>query len=382
MVTNNSSPAGFWSYTHRDDEIEEGRIKRLAKKIANEFEVMTAEELNVFLDKLDIKWGEEWRNRIDSALTGSTFFMPIITPRFFKSEECRREVLTFSGHATSLGLEELLLPILYIDVPKIRDGDATDEVMALVAKRQYEDWTQLRLEDEDSPRYRQAVHRLAGRLVEILERAAEIDPPPVIRTEHSEHDEEPGMLELMAEAEAALPRWGEVMTQFAGTVGEIGEETKSAAEEMERSDARGGGFAGRLRLTHELVAKLEAPVGEMSRLAVEYSTELVKIDPGVLGIIRQVETEGVSGGTEHVTEFFGAVRQITERGRENMASIQEFSDSLQTASGLSKSMRPLVGKMRAALRQVMDGQSVLDEWERRIEEVIGEGGAPLGPPLQ
>ncbi|MCX5604180.1 toll/interleukin-1 receptor domain-containing protein, partial [Streptomyces phaeochromogenes] len=77
MQTNNTGPAGFWSYTHRDDEIDEGRIKRLAKKIANEFEGITAEELHVFLDKNDIKWGDEWRNRIDTALTGSTFFMPI-----------------------------------------------------------------------------------------------------------------------------------------------------------------------------------------------------------------------------------------------------------------------------------------------------------------
>ncbi|MEV5899731.1 toll/interleukin-1 receptor domain-containing protein [Streptomyces sp. NPDC052127] len=369
MTTNNDA-AGFWSYTHRDDEIEDGRIRRLAVKIANEFEAITAEELHVFLDKTDIKWGDEWRNRIDSALTGSTFFMPIITPRFFRSEECRREVLTFSGHATSLGLEELLLPILYIDVPGIKKEDTADDVMALISRRQYEDWTQLRLEDENSPKYRQAVHRLAVRLVEILERTAEIEPPPVTLAEDPESEEEPGMLEMMADAESALPRWSETMTEFAKTVGVIGEAVKETVAEMARSDARGAGFAGRLRATHQLAEQIKSPVEKLSELGEQYSTELVKIDPGVLGIIRQVESEGPeSSETEQAKEFFKVIREFAQSGRRNMQAYQDFSDTLQGLAGLSKSMRPLMGKMRGAAQQVLDGQAVIDEWERRIDEV-------------
>ncbi|MEW2572226.1 toll/interleukin-1 receptor domain-containing protein [Streptomyces sp. NPDC047070] len=370
MQTNNTGPAGFWSYTHRDDEIDEGRIKRLAKKIANEFEGITAEELHVFLDKNDIKWGDEWRNRIDTALTGSTFFMPIVTPRFFKSEECRREILTFAGHAKSLGLEELLLPILYFDVPKLREPNPSDEVMALVAQRQYENWTDLRLMDEESPEYRQAVHRLAKRLVEILERAAEVDSPPINSPEGTEADEEPGMLELMADTESALPRWAEVMQEFIETITEIGESVRSANEEMERSDARGSGFAGRLRITQDLAKKITTPVDRMGDLGNQYSTELVKIDPGVLRAIRLVELEGISPGQEEKTkEFFDTIKNTAYQMRLMVGGAREFADSLEGASGLSKSMRPLIRKMRGALQQIVDGQAVLDEWERRIEEV-------------
>ncbi|WP_327331659.1 toll/interleukin-1 receptor domain-containing protein [Streptomyces anulatus] len=371
MTTNNGA-AGFWSYTHRDDEIEDGRIRRLAAKISNEFEAITAEELHVFLDKADIKWGDEWRNRIDSALTGSTLFIPIITPRFFKSDECRREVLTFSGHAASLGLDELLLPILYINVPGIEKGDESDDVMALISKRQYEDWTQLRLEDENSPKYRQAVHRLAVRLVEILERTAEIEPPPVPLTEDADSDseEEPGMLEMMVEAEAALPRWGATMSEFAETVSIIGNAVKESAAEMGRSDARGAGFAGRLRATHQLAELIKPSVERLSGLGEQYSAELVKIDPGILRIIRQVESEGSEAGeTEQAQEFFKTVRELAQNGRKNMESYQEFSNTLQGLAGMSKSMRPLMGKMRGAAQQIMDGQAVIEEWERRIDEV-------------
>lgn len=137
---------GFWSYTHRDDELNKGRIRELAKLISDEYEVITAEDLRIFVDKNDLEWGAEWRSRIEAALAGTTFCIPIVTPAFFKSPECRREVLTFSGHARSLGLEELLLPILYVKVPGLSE-DSPDEVMSLIANRQYVDWTKLRTED-------------------------------------------------------------------------------------------------------------------------------------------------------------------------------------------------------------------------------------------
>ncbi|MEU5981021.1 toll/interleukin-1 receptor domain-containing protein [Streptomyces sp. NPDC047434] len=373
MSAIDSPAAGFWSYTHRDNDIEGGRIQRLALKIANEFEVITAEELGVFLDKNDVKWGHEWRERIDNALTSATFFMPVITPRFFKSEECRREVLMFSGHAASLGLEELLLPILYIDVPSIRSGESSDEVVSLISKRQYEDWTKLRLEDEDGPVYRKAVHRLAVRLVEILDRASKVALPQVAETDAVDSDEEPGTLELMAEAEAALPRWGTVMAAFASTIKEIGEMTRSAASEMERSDARGGGFAGRLRLTRQLAEAMRGPVDHLGELGLQYSAELITIDPAILGIIRQVESEG-STESDSVRDFFVTIRDFAKQGRVNSVSFREFMESVDSISGLSKAMRPLTRKMQGAVQKILDGQSILDEWDRRIDEVQGMEG--------
>ncbi|MEU7083781.1 toll/interleukin-1 receptor domain-containing protein [Streptomyces achromogenes] len=368
----NGDSAGFWSYTHRDDEIEDGRIQRLARKIANEFEGITAEELDVFIDKKNIKWGEEWRKRIDNALTGSVFFMPIITPRFLKSEECRREILHFAGHAKSLGLEELLLPILYFNVAELKEPDGTDEVVALVAQRQYEDWTKLRLEDEDSPAYRKAVNRLAVRLVEILERTADVEPPPVTLTEDADPDDEPGMLELMANAETALPSWANVMEKFGETAREIGERVILANDEMTEADARGAGFAGRLHIAQTLAEELKDPVNKMGELGRQYSADLLAVDPGVLGIIRLVEAEGITAeNADQVQEFFDTVKTTAGQIRDMVRSAREFSESLDGISSLSKSMRAIVRKMRASLQAVVDGQAVLDEWERRIDEVSG-----------
>jgi hypothetical protein len=75
--------------------------------------------------------------------------MPILSPRYFRREECRRELFAFASQAASLGVDELICPILYVPV----DGlavDSPDEALSLVARAQYESWVDLRLCDERS----------------------------------------------------------------------------------------------------------------------------------------------------------------------------------------------------------------------------------------
>jgi hypothetical protein len=82
---------GFWSYVHADDQAEDSRISRLARDVAAQFEMLTGEPLELFLDRDAIKWGEDWKHKIDSGLASVAFFIPVLTPRYFMSPECRSE---------------------------------------------------------------------------------------------------------------------------------------------------------------------------------------------------------------------------------------------------------------------------------------------------
>ncbi|MFJ6987973.1 MULTISPECIES: toll/interleukin-1 receptor domain-containing protein [unclassified Streptomyces] len=359
---------GFWSYTRRDNEINKGRICELAQLIADEYEATTAEKLRIFVDKDNLEWGAEWRARIEAALAGTTFCIPIVTPAFFKSTECRREVLTFSGHAKSLGLEELLLPILYVKVPEF-SSSSPDEVMSLIASRQYVDWTKLRHEDENSPVHRKAVADLAERLVGILERSLRVASENERVIESQESEDDPALLETMAEMETAFPRWTSVVLEFASVMGVIANEANEAAEEIERSDERGSGFAGRLRVSHQLAERITEPVNRFYELGNLYSAELVNVDPGILTLIREAPRQALTNeDSEALAEFFSSVKEAVAAYRSNIPSLKNFSDSVGALKGLSKSMRPLAVKMEYAVQQVMDGQAILDEWERLIEE--------------
>ncbi|MGV9312748.1 toll/interleukin-1 receptor domain-containing protein [Streptomyces sp. NPDC003691] len=367
-----AQPAGFWSYTRRDDELDSGRIVRLSERIASEFEIITGEPLEIFLDKKSIEWGDAWRVRLDSALTGTTFLIPVITPNFLKSQECRREVIKFSGHAASLGLDELLLPIHYVNVPQLAHGSddlPSDEVVELIARRQWVDWRELRLEDETSPVYRQAVHKLALKISEVLESAPPAMPVAIARQSLTADDEPLGFLELMAEAETALPVWVGIGQKFPEVLSSISLETSWAAEEMAKSDARSGGFAGRMRVTEQLSKRLAEPAAQVEALGGQYWAALASIDPGIQGFIRRAGEEDLSPeDRQTVREFFMHIQELAATSSNTTMQLQGFSDSMEGVTHLSSHLKPQLRIIQAGVQKMIDCQAVIDEWSRLIGE--------------
>jgi hypothetical protein len=123
--------------------------------------------------------------------------------------------------------------------------------VSAVARRQYVDWRELRLEDPASPDHRKGVHRLALRLVEISEtvgarpvtipeegreaRLAEASAAISGRAgvpddERQVVSEEPGLLDVLAEAETALPRWNETIGELGEALTTIGQDTEAATK--------------------------------------------------------------------------------------------------------------------------------------------------------
>lgn len=388
---------GFWSYAHADDSAEGGRITQLARNLQEEYSLVTAQEIQLFLDRDDLTWGDNWRKHIDEALAGITFFIPILTPRYFQSEECRRELLTFTQRARRAGLSELLLPILYTDVQGL-DSASDDEALAAVAEHQWEDWRTLRLEDSLSPSYRQGVNRLAARLVRISEEVATkpvgddfagadsstrllAEASRAIATATGEEPEnradpggpdaeEPGVLDVLADAEAALPRWNDTMEAIASVIEEIGRLTNAATTRMEESDARGKGFAGRVVATRDLAKALDAPADQLLALGSSYGSDLLAVDAGFLALIDLI-AKGVENDEEkeQAREFAKTIRDLAATSATTVSEMREFSDTLEANAGFSRDLRPALRKMQSAIRRITDGQSVIDEWARRINAI-------------
>ncbi len=152
---------GFWSYVHVDDEADGGRICQLTRDVKKQYEMLTGEEIELFVDRDNIRWGEAWRNEIDSRLSSVAFFIPIITPRFFQSPECRCELQTFAHKAENLGIKDLVLPLLYVNFPEFREEETGDELIQLIKSFQWKDWAELRFSELESKGYRKGVAQLA-----------------------------------------------------------------------------------------------------------------------------------------------------------------------------------------------------------------------------
>ena len=170
-----------------------------------EYNLLSGEPLNLFVDRNDIAWGEEWRARINSSLAEATFFIPIITPRYFTRPECRRELLEFAAKAEILGAKELLFPILYVETSGL-SGENPDEAIALVARAQYVDWRKNRLLESRSGEYRTAVNSLAHRLLAIARHVAEVQLKRDLSSD-PEGDVTDGVADIVTRIEALLPDW-------------------------------------------------------------------------------------------------------------------------------------------------------------------------------
>jgi hypothetical protein len=364
--------AGFWSYVRADDEADGKRISRLAELIRAEFTMITGREIEVFVDR-DLRWGDEWKRKIDQALEGTAFFLAVITPRFFASEECRRELLQFSMNARSLGLSELLLSLLYVPVEGLTP-DNEDEAKALVARMQYFDWTKLRFEEENSAAYREGINKLAARLAEIADALPNNSGLDRLSAEalRVDEDDAPGMAEILAEAEEASEHLAEHLEALTEEMEEISRQSAGATEGMQRSDAAGRGFRGRLVVLTGLAHALADPAERYFARSEQYAADLASVDAGVLTLIRLAEEGSMNDDPAQASSLFGSILGLAEAGRANLESMDDLLATFKENAGLSRVLRPPLNRFSDGIRRIKDGQAVMDEWARQIEQLPPE----------
>lgn len=360
-------PAGFVSYVHKDNQDSKDRILRLVGEISAEFSLLTGEDLRVFVDREGIEWGDNWRDKIDNALQDTTFLIPFITPRFFKSQECRNELLKFSALARSLNAEDLILPILFVNVEGL-DQDSEDEAMALVARTQYVDWRVLRLADENSAEYRKAVNDCATRLAEVSAAYAErqtVLPEEVVDEEHWD-ESEPGLIDLVASVEDIMPQWNESISNLPEPTARIGDLVREAAEKVREGDAQGKTIGYRILVARDLAEDLKEPTDRLQEIGEHYVSALMQIDPGVRAVIALADEQVDPDQKAAACNMFRSLLGMVAVSRDTYVSVQALIDSIQAPARQFKDLRRPLKAMRAGLHSVLDAQAIYDEWEHLI----------------
>ena len=135
-------PIAFMSYTHFDDENDNNFCTWFCQHLSQEVRAQTGDQFLLFQDKTNIKWGQNWKVRIEESIDGSAFFIPVITPSFFKSTACCNELERFVEREKSLGRSDLILPVYYIECIELKDKNAN--LARIISSHQYVDWRGLR----------------------------------------------------------------------------------------------------------------------------------------------------------------------------------------------------------------------------------------------
>jgi hypothetical protein len=371
---------GFWSYVRADDEADGGRLVRLAMDVTNQYQMLTGEAITLFLDKVALAWGDNWRDKVDTSLMSVAFFVPVLTPRYFMSPECRRELQVFARRATELGVKELVLPLYYVNVPAIEDKTSGDDLIQLVCTFQWQDWRGLRFLDVTSEGYRRGVASLASRLVEANKRAEEA--PPIVVSQVDEvaqgnMDESPGTIDKLANAEETLLGLPETLLPITENVKQIGTIMQGSADDIRKSDSSRRGFAGRLAIARRMATQLEEPTEKIRSLSNEFASKLHSVDEGFRIIIERApaEIKDNPDAKAGYCEFFGKVRDFAAASRVALTSTQTMVDGIQPLERLSRDLRPVLRRLRQGLTVMVESGKVTDDWVRLIESsgVVCEG---------
>ncbi|WP_312549761.1 toll/interleukin-1 receptor domain-containing protein [Massilia sp.] len=159
-----SNAIGFMSYVRADDEHDAGYLTDFRERLSGEVRAQTGMRFDIFQDRHDIAWGQNWRERIRDCIESVNFLICIITPSIFRSDACREEFERFVRLERAVGRSDLILPVYYIDSPLLNDEAQrmADAVASLVAMRNYVDWRNLRFEPLSSPAAKKMLARLAS----------------------------------------------------------------------------------------------------------------------------------------------------------------------------------------------------------------------------
>lgn len=128
-------PAAFISYVRSDDDHDAGRITELRQRLEGEVKMQTGRTFHIFQDRNDIRWGQQWKERIEDALLDVTFLIPIVTPSYFQSHACRTEFDTFLIREKAIGENRLILPIYYVTCDEMEDGFDPPDGNYILAKK-------------------------------------------------------------------------------------------------------------------------------------------------------------------------------------------------------------------------------------------------------
>src|SRR5271165_6596210 len=161
------------SYVHFVDQHESGRLTDFCKRLSGEVQMQTGLEFPIFQDRKDIAWGQQWRERVNDSLDAVTFFIPILTASFFKSEQCRNELARFLDREKQLNRNDLILPVYYVDSAVLNEATkrVADPLAKVIGDRQYVDWRDLRFEPFTSPQVGKLLAKMATQIAEALDRA-------------------------------------------------------------------------------------------------------------------------------------------------------------------------------------------------------------------
>lgn len=212
----------FLSYCHADNDHLDNAMVQLVEAIAEEYEFQFGTQLQVFIDRKSLRWGDDWQAEIDRNIEETHFLIPCVTPRYLRSAACREEFLQFASRANQ-SKQCRILSLIWQEP----GSQPPDQVLDLINAHQYETVSHLRDLAPQDGEYKKIVRRLAEQLHAII---AENDLHPADSLPQAEQaaeaesdDGDEGLVEKLDRVLEKTPRFSQAIEEFKADFSNVAE---------------------------------------------------------------------------------------------------------------------------------------------------------------
>ncbi|GAB2982391.1 hypothetical protein GCM10027097_39200 [Amycolatopsis acidiphila] len=328
----------------------------------------------LFLDRDSLDWGDDWTERIARAVNEAAFFIPVLSPRYFRSEACREEFRAFVAKARQLGTTDRVLGIVYIRIPDM-SIDSTDELVAWAARYQHRELLELRWLAADSDNFRRQANALAQELVDLENsRAPRIALPgedasrtgpvfslPAAPTTATQIPAIVGdaYLELVATAGEALP----TITSHLQRCTVAAKKIRNMIRDYVVAVIQIGNPSAKLAILTRLVDLTGDAEQDLTENAREFTSAVEDVDTGVQAVLHWPISTFQTGdldGREALVSQLACLNEHSTTARQELAALHQVMDEAATTA---KVARNTFRNIETSILKLTDGQMIVDRWK-------------------
>ena len=378
--------SGFFSYCHKDDTF--GFLSHLEQDIRDEFRIISGSELELFFDHDSLDWGDRWRESIESSVNESPLFIPVLSPSYFLSEACMKELalyLSKSEHS-----EDIILPLLLADIEN-KSLELDSRIVSQILAFQYLDIRELRFRKRGVGPYLRTVNLIARKIFAANEKLAERASSPasgasalVSATDnsqitesqgteidcqsntsvasHSQQEEELGYLEALREFNTAAYRVT-IATNAVGsdiqTIGSLVEETTNEINQKRDSKSFD---------TKSAIAIVTRLASDLNPVAIDFKGHSQQLFNAVTQTGQCLSVIAPSWNGSAYKSSVTDLRQSIDSASESKQQIQSFIDGLEQAEKISRTLHKPLRSIEASASVCIAAIDIIIGWEQLLPQ--------------